>query len=106
MDEIPAQWMRLIADVKRTTGFTLEFVHWPDFGKSVDVEWAAHVPDGHPYGAGLTSFQRHDDLSPEDELAMIIDYLQEQLLHEAIWGGWPTCPVHNTPHCKRQVKLK
>ena len=31
----------------------------------------------------------------EDFVAFLAQYLQEQVLDEAIWGGWPTCPLHS-----------
>lgn len=95
MDEIPKTWQRLVDDVRNTTGLTLLFERKPLPG--ADVEWCASVPDGYFGPESRTWFRTYEDtLSPEDALAEMIDYLQEQLFHEHIWGGWPICPVHNT----------
>jgi hypothetical protein len=55
---------------------------WIDF--DVDLDGG-----GPSYGANF----------PNDEegfVAFLAGYLQESVLDEEIWGGWPICPLHNS----------
>ena len=85
---VAAPWTRLGNDVRSTTGRVLQ----------LDLDHGAglvcHVTlDGNHLGSVGRSWCLAD---PEVLLAELAEDLQEHSLHEAIWGGWPTCPRHHT----------
>jgi hypothetical protein len=82
---LPDGWQRIGADLKRTTGHTLELV-WNDDDGLCEV--AIDGTNSGGFGINLG-----DD---ETVIAEIADRLQEWGLDELIWGGWPTCPRHHT----------
>ena len=82
----PSDWLRIRADLLRTTGYTLELSVDPDSGGT------SIIIDGHPDGG--TWPRSYAD--PRQHLAEFIDDLQEATLHEYVGGGCPTCPRHHT----------
>jgi hypothetical protein len=82
---LPNGHERIGADLKRTTGHTLE-LSWNDRDRLCEVSI-----DGTNSGGFSISFG-----DEETVVAEIADRLQEWGLDELIWGGWPTCPRHHT----------
>jgi hypothetical protein len=83
-----ADWPRIADDLRRSTGRELEVRFVPD---ESGFEMAEVTIDGRRCGAVGRSWFAD---STEERLAILADVLQEQFLHEEVWGGWPLCSRH------------
>lgn len=81
-------WGRIATDLRATTGRTLVLRMRPGAGAWIEFEVDLDG-SGPSYG---TNFP----MDEESFVAFLADYLQESVLDEEIWGGWPLCPLHNT----------
>ncbi len=91
-------WQRIATDLQTTTGVELTLTIkadpqqecWPDGAVWLEVDVRL---DGRLCGSMGRGFPVSDD---EEALAYLADLLREDFLDEAVWGGWPICPLHNT----------
>jgi hypothetical protein len=87
---VSPELQRLVRDVLMTTGHRLSFERAdPGLFKEPRLHFSLDET-----GLGTIDDVRDEDV--EEWLARTIDDLQDQWLHEEIWGGWPTCPTHGS----------
>lgn len=90
MCTVTEMWERIAQDLRSTTGRTLHLRLRP----TSDGLWKIEVElDGIVVSRGQRVFLETDT---EEALAELADYLQEAVLDEEVWGGWPICPDHRT----------
>jgi hypothetical protein len=80
-------WMRIAADLQTTVRLRLEV----RLSRGEDDWWdCEYALDGVTAGG----FGRQYPRGEEPFLAELAGDLREHGLDEAVWGGWPMCPVH------------
>jgi hypothetical protein len=82
-------WSRIADDVRATTGRELHLRMRPSDEGWFDVDVQLD-------GTFVESFGHAFATENEAFVAELADHLQESVLHEEIWGGWPMCPDHGS----------
>ena len=90
-EEMP-EWQRIADDLRNTTAIELKVAGYPNASMAGATQFEITI-DGIDKGSFSNPY---DETDPEVSLAHFADLLCEQHLHEEVWGGWPTCPVHQT----------
>jgi hypothetical protein len=101
----PVDWAPLAEDLRRTTGRELVLLFETcEPGPPEHASWFTFLifVDGEQLGGRGQTFPM-DPIDPQQRLAVVADLACEDVLNEAIWGGWPTCPVHHTHPLEAKV---